>query len=304
MCKETAYHPRCEALPFEFVQRASEADQVKSLKYHAEKKVLASLLQRTAAEMAMRVNFKVCADCHSFLTHASRLLGRPIHVLEPSRQHVFHEGRCSCGAERTYVREGCGEEHGGESIADDGDSSCTTRAPEASSSDRKVWHGLRRLEVASAEMAEALKGLKRARDLDADLVSDGHRQAARSQQSTCGMPAAPTGLGDVACSEPTVREQVRRAIEQFALVEGELGAIMHTHGLTCEATASARMVDAAVMQISLSLERRGEHSYKLHGGDSEAEARRIGSVRRYFEKLVRREMCSSSPSLVVRATVT
>ena len=46
----------------------------------------------------MRVSIKVCADCHSFLTHAAQMLGRTIHVLEPRRQHVFRQGgRCSCG---------------------------------------------------------------------------------------------------------------------------------------------------------------------------------------------------------------
>ena len=73
------------------VQKASEGDQLHSLKYHAEKKVLASLLQHDAPELEMRVNMSVCADCYSFLSHAARLLRRPIRVLEPRRAHVFQE---------------------------------------------------------------------------------------------------------------------------------------------------------------------------------------------------------------------
>ena len=94
--EQTAYSPQYEALPMAFVQRFSEAAQVKSLKYHSEKKALASLLLHNASELTMRVNVKVCADCHSFLEHAGQLLGRPINVLEPSRQHVFRDGGCSC----------------------------------------------------------------------------------------------------------------------------------------------------------------------------------------------------------------
>lgn len=97
VCEQTAYRPTLEALPFAFVQRASKEDQVRSLKFHSEKKALASLLLHTAPELTMHVNIKVCADCHSFLTHAARLLARPIHVLEPGRQHVFKGGGCSCG---------------------------------------------------------------------------------------------------------------------------------------------------------------------------------------------------------------
>merc|ERR1712113_381267 len=89
VCQKTAYRPRYDALPLAFVQRASHKDQVKSLKFHAEKKALVSLLHHSVAELVMRVNFKVCADCHSFLIHAAYMLGRPIRVLEPSRQHVF-----------------------------------------------------------------------------------------------------------------------------------------------------------------------------------------------------------------------
>ena len=101
---ETEYTPVVEALPYGFVQSSSEAAQVRSLKFHAEKKALATMLLRGTpeAELSMRVNIKVCADCHSFLSHASKLLGRPIRVEETitSRRHDFGaagDSDCSCG---------------------------------------------------------------------------------------------------------------------------------------------------------------------------------------------------------------
>ena len=99
VCSETRYVPVCAALPLAFVQRASEADQVRSLKHHAEKKALASLLRAGSSDLAMSVNIKVCADCHSFLQHASAMLNRSIRVREPSREHVFvadAQGACTC----------------------------------------------------------------------------------------------------------------------------------------------------------------------------------------------------------------
>ena len=52
------------------------------------------LMQPHSPELTMRINFKVCVDCQAFLAHATQLLGRPISVLEPSRQLVFQNGRC------------------------------------------------------------------------------------------------------------------------------------------------------------------------------------------------------------------
>ena len=97
VCEHTAYQPVCAAVPFHFARRMSTKEQVDFLKYHAEKKALATLLLRSAPELKMRVNIKVCADCHSFLTHAAQYLGRPIEVLEPSRKHVFRGDACKSG---------------------------------------------------------------------------------------------------------------------------------------------------------------------------------------------------------------
>ena len=97
VCRHTAYEPVCDALPLGFVQSASKTAQVNSLKYHAEKKALATLLLRSAPDLKMRVNIKVCADCQCFLKNAAQYLGRPIEVLEASRKHVFRGDAYACG---------------------------------------------------------------------------------------------------------------------------------------------------------------------------------------------------------------
>lgn len=101
VCEQTDYRPRYEALPLDFVHKASKEQQIRSLKYHAEKKALACMvLHGTAEELSMRVNFKCCADCHAFLAAAAKHLGRPIQVLEPSKRHTFDtSGGCSCARE-------------------------------------------------------------------------------------------------------------------------------------------------------------------------------------------------------------
>ena len=51
-----AYTPQSQALPYAFVQRASEDEQKESLKYHAEKKALAALLARGAPDLELSIN--------------------------------------------------------------------------------------------------------------------------------------------------------------------------------------------------------------------------------------------------------
>ena len=102
---QSAYTPRFEALPLDFVQRASEAEQVHSLKYHAEKRALASMLLRGASKLTMRVNIKVCVDCHSFLLHAASVLGKPISIDDPKQTHLFAPGGgCSCDGLEPFSR--------------------------------------------------------------------------------------------------------------------------------------------------------------------------------------------------------
>ena len=79
---------------------SADAAQVRSLQHHAEKRARADLLLRgdSGSDLAMRINFKVCADCHAFLKAAAKLLCRCITVHEPKVRHTFDEhGVCSCG---------------------------------------------------------------------------------------------------------------------------------------------------------------------------------------------------------------
>lgn len=92
---ETDYSPRFDALPFYFSRDCGEEKQIRSLKYHAEKKTLAKLLLKNSGKLNMRINVKVCEDCQSFLSHASSMLGRTIRVTEPSKVHSFNSGNFS-----------------------------------------------------------------------------------------------------------------------------------------------------------------------------------------------------------------
>ena len=95
----SAYTTQYHALPFDFVQRSTRAQQASSLRLHAEKKMLADLLISGADELSLTINIKVCADCHAFLKSASLLLNRTIRVREPGLVHTFTAGACSCADE-------------------------------------------------------------------------------------------------------------------------------------------------------------------------------------------------------------
>merc|ERR1712060_500948 len=79
--KSPSYKPVFAALTLPF-QRNSTSAKAHSLRWHAEKKALADILdeERKATkgtplvELAFHVNFKMCADCESFLKHASEAL--------------------------------------------------------------------------------------------------------------------------------------------------------------------------------------------------------------------------------------
>ena len=78
---------------------------VRSLQGHAEKLAIADLLRRekeagdgdSDEPLELSINFKVCADCHSFFKAVAGQLGRQITVREPKLTHVFlSNGECSC----------------------------------------------------------------------------------------------------------------------------------------------------------------------------------------------------------------
>merc|ERR1712217_949168 len=94
------YKPMFEALPFPF-QKENTSAKASSLRWHAEKKALADILDEEKAakgsppvELAFHVNFKSCADCESFFRHASEALRpRTITVLKgKSGRYIFHDG--------------------------------------------------------------------------------------------------------------------------------------------------------------------------------------------------------------------
>lgn len=91
------YAPRLEALPPDFTRRTSTVRQEASLRRHAEKKALVSLLASNASQLELNVNFHMCVDCHAFMKAASVLLQRPIVCREPRVAHYFSGGVCSCG---------------------------------------------------------------------------------------------------------------------------------------------------------------------------------------------------------------
>merc|ERR1712217_276051 len=95
------YKPMFEALPFPF-QKENTSGKAHSLRWHAEKKALADILdeEKTTAkgtipvELEFHVNFKMCADCESFFKHASEALRpRTITVLRgKSGRYIFRDG--------------------------------------------------------------------------------------------------------------------------------------------------------------------------------------------------------------------
>ena len=108
LLSQTDYEFLTAALPFTFVQSSRVEQQHNSLAYHCEKKALAAALcqpcstaddhaREQAAVVRVRVNIRMCGDCHSAFKHASALYKRVI-VCEDGRcQHRFEEGACSCG---------------------------------------------------------------------------------------------------------------------------------------------------------------------------------------------------------------
>merc|ERR1711972_27505 len=113
--KSPSYKPIFEALPLPFQIKNTSA-KPHSLRWHAEKKALADILdeEKNAAkgtlpvELAFHVNFKMCADCQSFLKHASKALrSRTITVLRgKSGRYIFRDGSI---VERPGVHDVSGE---------------------------------------------------------------------------------------------------------------------------------------------------------------------------------------------------
>jgi hypothetical protein len=94
--EKRGYKPVLEALPYDLRKKNDVQREIRSLRYHAEKKGVVRLLveqknnsRDSYVPLSMRVNISVCADCHSFLQHAAKALGKKINVTDAVKHHVF-----------------------------------------------------------------------------------------------------------------------------------------------------------------------------------------------------------------------
>jgi len=101
----------------------------------------------------------------------------------------------------------------------------------------------------------------------------------------------------VASAGPPLSKQVHSALSAYALGDAcLLRALFTAKGLSWQSTAAEKMVTMAAAQITDSLEKRGETSYSLRTADGQPNETRIGSVCRYFEKLVAKRATQSTGS--------
>jgi len=99
LLEKTGYEYDTTALPYLFVRNSTTAMQHTSLMYHCDKKALAAALSDAdddRADVHVKVNIKMCSDCHSAYKHTSALLQRTLVCEDGSHHHVFENGRCSC----------------------------------------------------------------------------------------------------------------------------------------------------------------------------------------------------------------
>ena len=67
--------------------------------YHAEKKALAFALNKGAMDITIRLNLRMCNDCHRFFCNVSSLHpSKEITVFDPRKRHNFRNGTCSCAS--------------------------------------------------------------------------------------------------------------------------------------------------------------------------------------------------------------
>jgi len=72
------------------------------LPYHVEKQALTFLLQENASELHIKVNRRICFNCHSFFEAASGHLQREIRVQDTNTVHRFVNGKSKCGVLPSY----------------------------------------------------------------------------------------------------------------------------------------------------------------------------------------------------------
>ncbi|XP_020104884.1 pentatricopeptide repeat-containing protein At5g65570 [Ananas comosus] len=95
--KETGYAPDTRYV----LQELDELEKERSLYYHSEKLAIAFALlcsKRKEIEcIAIFKNLRVCGDCHSWIKHVTKSVGKEIIARDAKRFHHFKDGICSCG---------------------------------------------------------------------------------------------------------------------------------------------------------------------------------------------------------------
>ncbi|KAJ7974874.1 Pentatricopeptide repeat-containing protein [Quillaja saponaria] len=76
-----------------------ESRKQELLRHHSEKLALTYGLMCLPhnAPITVMKNLRICGDCHSFMKHMSKFVGRQIIVRDTNRFHHFKDGYCSCG---------------------------------------------------------------------------------------------------------------------------------------------------------------------------------------------------------------
>jgi pentatricopeptide repeat domain-containing protein 1 len=98
--RSSTYRPVLSALPARQTNgrgwRLSGARRRRLLSLHAEKKALAAQLALGYEELSVKLDHRMCADCHALFKAASEVYGRTIVATDSRVRHVFEAGRCSC----------------------------------------------------------------------------------------------------------------------------------------------------------------------------------------------------------------
>jgi len=91
--EKKGFQHKTEALPWISTLDLPKDDQLQALTYHAEKKMLAFLLNHphlsAKGEIFLRINLMMCQDCELFFELVSEVTSRVIVVQEPSRTRRF-----------------------------------------------------------------------------------------------------------------------------------------------------------------------------------------------------------------------
>ena len=241
--RRTAYRPLLHALPYGFARtNASTSQRRAALLRHPEKLALAELLRREGAhggvgsgnsgaelsELSLRINFRLCADCHAWMSNVSVLLRRRITVREPKQAHTFDQGRCSCEAVGAKADGG-----GGTGVM-------AAPAPDRTSINAAIAACAR-----EGRWREALRLLDGMPAMGMEPQIDSYRAAMQARAAHVGLATLPCHqqrdrLHSSCCPAPQACAAGGRLAEGFAILER-----VHAAGLTADSYAVHRMLIVA-----------------------------------------------------------